>query len=298
MLHHRFALVFFLAFFLEIVAIEKVAAFQSSHLCDFATRASRAPLQVPVVAKKRMSASSDSSGDNGNDVDNDNDKLTILGFGSLLSERSSRMTFPDLENFRLGRIPNYRRVFGHVTSIFFKRGIANKETQEMSSLSAEYCEGLPGFVCAVFEVSNAGMMEHGIPSQAFLEREEEFHIIPVPFVDLTTGGNQPSQGILCTRGSDEEFLKRWGQEHFDKDYAQYGIQTIWNWDETSGLKPCAIYLRHCTLAAQKMGEECYNSFLDETFLVDRKTTIRSYLKDNPHVMTTPPPHDLEIRYGG
>ncbi|CAB9530647.1 expressed unknown protein [Seminavis robusta] len=229
--------------------------------------------------------------------DDDSNKLTILGFGSLLSERSSRMTFPELENFRLGRIPNYRRVFGHATSIFFKRGIANQDTKEMGSLSAEHVpEGHQGFICAVFEVPNADMMEDGVPSQAFLEREEEFNIIAVPYRDLTT--NKESKGILCARGSDEEFLKRWGQAHFDKEYAQYGIQTIWNWNETSGLRPCATYLRHCALSAEKMGEECYNSFLDETFLVDRKTTIRTYLKDNPQVMTTEPPPELAIRYGG
>ena len=37
-------------------------------------------------------------------------QTTILGFGSLLSEQSSRLTFPDLENFRLVRVPNYRRL--------------------------------------------------------------------------------------------------------------------------------------------------------------------------------------------
>ena len=50
------------------------------------------------------------------------DTITILGFGSLLSEQSSRTTFPDLTNFRLGRVRNYRRVFGHPASIFFQRG--------------------------------------------------------------------------------------------------------------------------------------------------------------------------------
>jgi hypothetical protein len=284
MLHGRFIVPSLIAVVIEIVSIGKAAAFLSSHVVDF-PRASKSPLTVATMS---TSSSCCSRGDDG--------KLTILGFGSLLSERSSRMTFPELENFRLGRIPSYRRVFGHATSLFFKRGIANRETKEMSSLSAEYVEGFPGFVCAVFEVSNSGMMENGIPSQAFLEREEEFNIITVPFVDLTTGNE--ANGILCARGSDEEFLKRWGQDHFDKDYAQYGIQTIWNWDETSGLKPCAIYLRHCTLAAKKMGAECYNSFLDETFLVDRKTTIRSYLSDTPQVMSTIPPPDLAVRYGG
>lgn len=224
-------------------------------------------------------------------------KITILGFGSLLSERSSRMTFPELTNFRLGRVPNYRRVFGHATSIFFKRQIANQETKEMASLSAEYVHQDHGFVCTVFEVDSKDMMEDGAPSQAFLEREEEFNIITVPYVDITTGETCQG-GILCARGSDEEYLKRWGQAHFDDEYTKFGIKTIWNYDEASGLRPCATYLRHCTLAAEAMGEECYNSFLDETFLVDRKTTLRTYLKENPHVMNTVPPTELAIRYGG
>ena len=64
--------------------------------------------------------------------------VTILGLGSLLSERSSRSTFPDLINFRLGRVSNkYRRVFGHPASIFFQRELADMTTKEMSSLSAE-----------------------------------------------------------------------------------------------------------------------------------------------------------------
>ena len=69
--------------------------------------------------------------------DNDNNMITILGFGSLLSEKSSRTTFPTLQNFRLGRVPNYRRVFRHPASIFFHRGIANLNTLEISSLCAE-----------------------------------------------------------------------------------------------------------------------------------------------------------------
>ena len=52
-------------------------------------------------------------------------RRTILGFGSLLSEQSSRTTFPLLENFRLVRVAGYRRVFAHAAAIFFERGIAN-----------------------------------------------------------------------------------------------------------------------------------------------------------------------------
>jgi hypothetical protein len=102
----------------------------------------------PGHRKMKMTASTTSH--------NKNDVITILGFGSLLSERSSRTTFPDLQNFRLGRVPNYRRVFGHPASIFFQRGIANLETKEISSLSAEPCPGHAGFVCSVFDVPSIG----------------------------------------------------------------------------------------------------------------------------------------------
>ena len=53
----------------------------------------------------------------------DLDQITILGFGSLLSEKSAQLTFPTLKNFRLGRVPNHRRVFAHPASIFFKRWV-------------------------------------------------------------------------------------------------------------------------------------------------------------------------------
>ena len=229
--------------------------------------------------------------------------ITILGFGSLLSERSSRLTFPDLQNFRLVRVGNhYRRVFAHATAPFFHHGIAQPGWNEIASLSAELVddstteEGRGGFICTAFEVDSKDMMKDGVPSQAFLEREKEFEIVTVSFYDLQTGTKH--DGILCTKSTDEAYLKRWGNEYFEKEYGPYGIQTIWNWDRDSDLKPCAVYLRHCTLAAQSMGETCYNSFLDDTYLVDRKTTIRSYLEQHPHVMDAKPPPALEGRWGG
>lgn len=78
------------------------------------------------------------------------DTISVLGFGSLLSERSSRLTFPELQNFRLARVRNYRRVFGHPTSIFFRRNIACLQSKQMSSLSVEYCDGYAGFFSVRF----------------------------------------------------------------------------------------------------------------------------------------------------
>ena len=226
--------------------------------------------------------------------------MTILGFGSLLSERSSRLTFPVLKNFRLGRLRNYRRVFAHPTALFFRRGIADLPTLQIGTLSMEPC---PGHEClvTVFEVPTKDMLEDGIPSQLFLEREPEYDIVSAPYTELSLSNGDATtttMGILCQRSTDETYLQRWGADHFQNMYGQYGVTTIWNWSHDSGLRPCAVYLRHCYLAAQAMGDACFASFLDETFLVDRKTTIRQYLQQHPEVLEVQPPPELAERYGG
>jgi hypothetical protein len=269
--------------------------------------------------------------------------VTILGLGSLLSERSSRTTFPALTNFRLGRVSNkYRRVFSHPASIFFQRGLANIETKEFSSLSAEEIdfefesesegEGFAslsyrgGFVCSVFEVpreeiflndeeekdSDGNIIKRGRapkPTGEFLEREEEFDIVQVEFVELNsttieTVTNRQTTGVLCTRFTDEGYIKRWGMERFNQHYTKYGIDTIWGYKKHSEIRPCRVYLRHCYLAAKSMGPICLNSFLDETFLCDRTTTIRQYLEKNQNenykliIQNTIPPPGFEERYSG
>lgn len=62
--------------------------------------------------------------------------------------------------------------------------------------------------------------------------------------------------------------------------------------------PCRVHLRHCVLAAQKLGPSAYASFLDNTFLADRKTTVRQHLSTNATIMTEEPPATLTDRYSG
>ena len=270
------------------------------------------------------------------------DYITILGFGSLLSIKSAHLTFPKLKNFRLGRVPNHRRVFGHPASIFFERDIAILDTLEMSSLSCEYDEG-HSFVCSVFEVPNVGLStmsidgegedekptnSYWIPSRAFLEREEEFEIALVPYKELTSANDIglsskdatapligtdgcTKKGVICRRSTDDAYIALWGKEHFENKFLKYGVETIWDWPKDSGLRPCPVYLRHCVLASYNCesdgheqwsrgcaGGVCYNSFLDETYLVDRETTVREYLNQYPEIMNLEPPDSLRERYGG
>jgi len=104
------------------------------------------------------------------------DLISVCGFGSLLSERSAKSTFPELQNFRVARLNDFRRVFCHAAPIFFERGIAKEETREISSLSVEPFVG-ETLVVTVFEIKKSE-----IPS--FIEREHEFRFLAVTPEDL------------------------------------------------------------------------------------------------------------------
>lgn len=215
--------------------------------------------------------------------------ISICGFGSLLSERSARSTFPELMNFRVARLKGFRRVFAHVAPIFFERGIAKPETKEISSLSVEPCEG-EELIVTVFEIEKSE-----VPS--FMERELEFRFLAV-LPETLEGKPFKNTAVLCTRYSDEEFFNvRCGgsKEVYHQHYGRYNIDKIWRDD----ILPCRTYLRHCVLAAKNLGDAAYNDFLDHTYLADRQTTIRQYLATTgAGIMEEEPPESLKMRYGG
>ncbi|KAJ8465670.1 hypothetical protein OPV22_028222 [Ensete ventricosum] len=215
--------------------------------------------------------------------------LSVVGFGSLLSERSARSTFPHLNNFRVAVLRGFRRVFAHVAPIFFERGIANEETGEVSSLSVEPCEG-EFLIVTVFEIKR-----EEVP--AFIERENEFRFLAVVPEDLD-GIPFIRPAVVCARYSDEEYFQircKGNKDIFFQHYGRYNIQKIWRDD----ILPCRIYLRHCVLAAKNLGEAAYENFLDHTFISDRKTSIRLYLMSTGSgIMEEEPPKSLRYRYGG
>ncbi|XP_077218797.1 uncharacterized protein LOC143852989 isoform X1 [Tasmannia lanceolata] len=215
--------------------------------------------------------------------------LSICGFGSLLSERSARSTFPDLRNFRTAKLRGFRRIFCHVAPIFFDRGIANEETGEISSLSVEACEG-ETLIITVFEIKKSE-----VPS--FIEREHEFRFLAV-VPEVMNGLPFTTPAVVCARYSDDEYFRircKGNKEIYFQRYGRYSIYKIWRDD----ILPCRVYLRHCVLAAKNLGEAAYDNFLDHTFLGDRRTTIREYFASTGSgIMEEEPPEALKFRYGG
>lgn len=214
--------------------------------------------------------------------------ISIGGFGSLLSERSARYTFPDLKDFRVARLHGFRRIFAHTAPIFFERGIANLETKEISSLSVEPCFG----ECILITIFEIGISE--IP--AFMEREHEFRFLMV-FPENLDKTSTSQATVVCARYNDEEYFDqrcKGSKDEFFKRYGRHGIDKVWRDD----ILPCRLYLRHCVLAAKNLGTEVYDNFLDHTYLGDRITTIRQYLELHPQILQEEPPLLLKERYGG
>eukprot|EP00927_Polykrikos_kofoidii_P034021 TRINITY_DN28864_c0_g1_i1.p1 TRINITY_DN28864_c0_g1~~TRINITY_DN28864_c0_g1_i1.p1 ORF type:complete len:239 (+),score=21.92 TRINITY_DN28864_c0_g1_i1:27-719(+) len=220
--------------------------------------------------------------------------MTVIGFGSLLSQRSALTTFPTLQNFRFARVRGVRRVFRHPAGIFYERGIVPTE-REFCSLSVEPCEG-HSLVVSVMEIE-------GVDEPALAKREEEYDLVPTPFFSLEGDTDEPEGvGLMClpfSAESDKEtFIQRWGAERWESSYGRWGHETIWGIPADSGALPCPVYLRSCVLAATKAGQPALDSFMDGTFLVDRTTTVRMYLRNRPDIMETEPPESLRERYGG
>ena len=125
-------------------------------------------------------------------LDLNEDNVPIIGIGSLLSEKSSRLTFPNLMNFRLARMKGYRRIFCHPAAVFHKRGIQKAETKELSSLSAEkLCkndfEVDPDLEKQEIIVTTFEIPKREVP--AFIEREEEFNFDIVTVQDVVSDEN-------------------------------------------------------------------------------------------------------------
>ena len=213
-------------------------------------------------------------------------QVTILAYGALLSEESSRLTFPELSNFRLVRVRNMRRLFGMSHLFLTREGIADpSSTLRIAALSVEPAPGA-SFVAAAYDV-----VLDDDQRRAFLEREIGYNIISAPFFELDDDTREAGSGVLCAASTDSSLPSELA--------VAPGLPHVWDWARDSGLLPADVYLRHCLLAMQKIGGEAEHSFLHDTTLVDRATTLSQYLESaREEVMASRPPPALAERFGG
>jgi hypothetical protein len=129
---------------------------------------------------------------------------------------------------------------------------------------------------------------------AFIGREHEFLFLKVS-PERLDGSLDGRHSVICGRNTDAHYrATRCPPELWSQKYGKHGLESIWRDD----VLPCRVYLRHCVLAAEKLGQVASTSFLDDTVLADRRTTVRQWLAENEDIMVEMPPESLIGRYSG
>ncbi|MGH1462063.1 MAG: gamma-glutamylcyclotransferase [Neptuniibacter sp.] len=195
--------------------------------------------------------------------------ISVVGYGSLLSEQSARETVPGLQNFRIVSVSGYRRVFNKVGIVFLSRHAVAPDSLEIASCSTQ-TDPEGEILCSQFECTAADF--------AFLiEREHRFQWVEVETLDLA---GQRMTGQMCTTSTDHYYRNHKCQS--DREYhervGQFYSGQIWRDD----ILPFPRYLAFCLQAAQGQGEEVLNNFLDSSFLADGITTVRAHI--NQHTL--------------
>lgn len=210
--------------------------------------------------------------------------ITICGIGSLMSENSARKTFPNLKAFRKGYIENYQRAFNLVDLCSIKRGFIDFPTDELMCLSAVKITEQDLVKCnkllvILFEIPTSSF-------QDFVKREQYYQFSLVQYFDFTTSlQGQIKKAVLCCQSTDEIYRSTYF--HDDSEYhvnvGQYFSGRLWyNIQDinTTIYKPSRRYLKLCLQAARLLGSDYLDNFLDNSFLMDGHTSIRSYLSSN------------------
>jgi len=179
-----------------------------------------------------------------------------------------------LTNFRTGTVRGYKRVFDHVGIIFIQNLLVEKDSLEISSVCAEE-DPTREMLVSIFEIP-----ETEIP--LFYQREDFFNVKEVD-VEEHKDEKKIIRGLMCTRFASDEALiaANFGsKETFENRFKGFYQGRIYRDD----ILPCRIYLKHCLVAAKRLGDEFEANFLNYTFIADRITTIRQYLEAHPGMM--------------
>ena len=198
--------------------------------------------------------------------------VQIVGYGSLLLETSARKSVPNLTGFRLVRVPNYIRIFNKVGIVFHtRRNIAPHDVRR-ASCASRWRKGAE-IICSTFECPAEEWPE-------LFEREHRFRWIDVEFYEMD---GSVSMGKMCTEWTDEGY--RAARIKDDADYfnrvGRYYQGKLWRDD----ILPFPEYLQMCLDAAGSHGQERVDHFLTSSYLADGVTTLESYLQTHPDALT-------------
>ena len=196
--------------------------------------------------------------------------ISVVGYGSLLSERSARETVPGLKNFRLVSVPGYKRIFNKVGVVFIARHGALPTSQCIASCSTQLDPAVD-IICSQFECSEAEFAE-------LYEREHRFRWIEV---DTVSFSGETTRGRMCTFFTDHDYRlnKCITESEYQRRVGRFYQGQLWRDD----ILPFPRYLAFCLQAAESQGSEVLDNFLDTSFLADGVTSIRDYIGSTPEL---------------
>eukprot|EP01080_Neovahlkampfia_damariscottae_P006697 gene6697-10862_t len=206
------------------------------------------------------------------------EEITIIGVGSLLSTTSAKRTFPELKNFRKGKIQGYKRCFNLVGISALLKGFSNLDTNEITSLSAIKSDPNDVMFVTIFEIK-----AHNYNS--FCEREHRYEIELVKGIDEF---DDQFEGLLCCQSTDEKYKKKCCEESENSFHERVGhcwTEKLWfntteeiPLNDLKILKPIRPYLILCLNACKSLGDDYVDNFVKCTILADRETNIEEYVK--------------------
>ncbi len=194
--------------------------------------------------------------------------IPVVGYGSLLSERSARETVPSLSDFRLVRVPGYRRIFNKVGVVFISRFGADPDSKALGSCATEPFSGSE-LVCSLFNCPEADF-------PALYEREHRFRWTEVVCQEAD-GRRITARMCTATTDSDYRLNKCVTPGEYQRRVGRYYGGRLWRDD----LLPYPRYLGFCLQAAASHGPEVLDNFLTTSYLADGVTTLQAYLQANP-----------------
>ncbi len=209
-------------------------------------------------------------------------KISIFGYGSLMTYSSVLRTMPNAVRHRGGSITGYSRAFSLVSISGIRSGAADFDTMEVAALAVRPCSDPEAVVRGVlFDIPEDEFA-------AFVEREHRYRVVKLPVVDAADTDTKDSNGMgeawVVVEQSDEQYKATMGEKEYEQRVGRYYKGQLWG---RSDIKPMREYLSNCIIAADAVDKELgshdnshLTNFLDATVLADGTTTIREYVMNN------------------
>lgn len=193
-------------------------------------------------------------------------RIFCAGYGSLVHKEWAQASVPNLADFSLFKLKNYRRVFGKVHPFCIYRNEANWGTREVAACFIEPAEG-HGLIVSGFSILSAEW-------PALRLRECDYGVKTVTLEPLA-GGCAIEAKIFIGYPSDHQMPQTLDETYSHWPWMRQKYQgEIYRHD----IYPSRAYLQRCLQAYAMQGEGALDNFLDHSFLADRQTTLRTHLE--------------------